>query len=715
MVPDASAARHDAPPRDRRAAERRARDRSVLAVVEGMSDAFLALDRDWRVTYANREAARLNGTTPEALVGRDHWAQWPETRGTEVERQYRRAHAERVPVAFEHHYADADVWHEVRAYPAESGGLAVFYRDVTARKRLEAERARQARELADAHDKAMAAETQFRLLVDRVRDYAVFLADPDGIITHWGRGAERIKRWTAEEIVGRHLRVLYPPGGDAEDGSAEDHLRHAAAHGEYIGEGTRMRKDGTFFPARVVLTALHEGGRLKGFSKITQDLTGEREHARTLERATATAEAASTAKSQFLANTSHEIRTPLNAIIGYAELLDIGLAGPLTETQRQYLGRIRGTSRHLLALVNDVLDLSKIEAGEMRTAREPALVRDAAAAALQLVEPQARARDIVLVNGCTPQATAAYRGDPARVRQVLANLLSNAVRFTEAGGRVTLTCGAADAAPPEACVARDARAEPWTFVRVEDTGVGIAAEQLDRIWDAFVQADAARTRTIGGSGLGLTISRHLARLMGGDVTVRSRPGHGSSFVLWLPAADPSEVADAPADARADEAPDDAPRAPDAEGDGLRRVGEGLLAEAERVLAAFLARLRVDEGTPSARALGDAQLQDHTVTFVADVAQSLLTVGADGPLTAEMLRDGSEIQRLIAERHGVQRAQLGWPEAELRREWALLGEALADAVRPLPAAPADVAQALALIERLVAAAVEASLRGYRRDG
>src|SRR5215218_9387279 len=160
---DAERERADA---NRRASTRRAIDRRVAAVIEGMSDAFLALDAEWRVIYANREAARLNNTTPEALIGRNHWTQWPETAGGEVEALYRHAMREQVPVRLEHYYPQAARWHEIRAYPMDAGGLAIFYRDVTEHRHLAAERERQSRELAEAHDSAMATELQFRLMVD---------------------------------------------------------------------------------------------------------------------------------------------------------------------------------------------------------------------------------------------------------------------------------------------------------------------------------------------------------------------------------------------------------------------------------------------------------------------------------------------------------------------------------------------------------------------
>ena len=702
--------------RERRGqASRRAMDRRVMSVVERMSDAFLTLGPDWRVTYANLAAARLNDTTPEQLIGVDHWTRWPATVGSEVERQYRHVVAARVPVQFEHRYEHAGIWHDIRAYPSDDGGIAIFFRDITERKRLEEERDRQARELAVVYEKATAAEAHVRLLLEKVRDYAVFLMDPDGVITTWGMGAQRIKRYEPHEIIGRHLRTLYPYDGTAEDGSAEEHLRDAARLGEYIGEGMRRRKGGELFPARVVLTALREGGRVIGFSKITQDLTMERERESALAAAMDAARAASVAKSQFLANTSHEIRTPLNAIMGYAELLEMGMAGPLTGSQYQYVVRIQATSRHLLGLINDVLDLSRIEAGHMHTAREPELVCEAVTAAVQIVEQQLRARGVVLANACTSRAIA-YRGDAERMRQVLVNLLANAARFTEPGGRVTISSGVTARVPAEL---REHADGPWTYVRVEDTGLGIPAEHLERIWDAFEQADSSRTRKVGGSGLGLTISRHLARLMGGEITVQSQLGLGSSFVVWLPNADPREVQRPPiADTSAPQAGHE--RLAAAEGMAeLTALSDRLLSETERVIARFAARLRDDATIGAVAAMADAQLEDHVATLIADLAQSLAIIGRDGPHLDELMRDGTAIQRLIATRHGEQRARHGWTAAELQREYRILREELHAALAPretlgaTPVPPQVLARGLAALDALVERAQRTSLEAFER--
>lgn len=260
------------------------------------------------------------------------------------------------------------------------------------------------------------------------------------------------------------------------------------------------------------------------------------------EQARSAADAANRAKSDFLATMSHEIRTPINAVIGYTELLELGLSGPLTEEQRSQLGRIRSSTQHLLGLVNEVLDLAKIESGTLRVEAARAHVGDTVEAALALIRPQASAKGIALSERCEGAREATYLGDEHRVRQVVTNLLGNALKFTDPGGRIEVRSVALDSAPNDIPLAAG---RPYVAIRVSDTGIGIAHDQLAAIFEPFTQASApprsyyARNRT--GTGLGLSISRRLARLMDGEITVVSTPGQGSTFTLWVPAGsrDPS--------------------------------------------------------------------------------------------------------------------------------------------------------------------------------
>ena len=249
------------------------------------------------------------------------------------------------------------------------------------------------------------------------------------------------------------------------------------------------------------------------------------ENAKLLQRA----ESANRAKSAFLATMSHEIRTPINAIIGYTDLLDAGIAGPLTNQQQDYLHRIVESSAHLLRLINDVLDLSRIEAGGMSVLRAPVLATTALAEAMALIKPEVARRGIELEQACLCGPPPLLLGDGGRVRQILVNLLSNAVKFTAQGGQITVVCGN-DVPSPETGLP----SERHVFIRVVDTGPGIPPDQLETIFQPFVQVDTALTRTHGGSGLGLAISRQLAHLMNGQITVTSELGQGSCFTVWLP-------------------------------------------------------------------------------------------------------------------------------------------------------------------------------------
>ena len=573
----------------------------------------------------------------------------------------------------------------------------------------------------------------FRALADNVRDYAIFLTDPDGVITYWGEGARLMKWWTPDEAEGAHLRLLYPDGG-SDDGTAEDHLRQAAAHGEYTGEGRRVRNDDSTFWANVALTALRDPeGRLLGFAKVTRDLTARRAADALLlaateaaEQARAAAEAANAAKSDFLATMSHEIRTPINAVLGYLDLLEMEVSGPLVHQQREFIGRARLSGRHLLGLIDDVLDLSRLEAKRVSIERARGRLADVVNEAVALVVPGAATRDITLTNAASFHADGVgYWGDSERVRQVVVNLLSNAVKFTAAGGRITVSAGIAEGPPPSAGLAGG----PWAYVRVEDTGEGIPADRLNAVFEPFVQADMSRTRQHGGTGLGLSISRHLARLMGGAITVRSEVGVGSTFFLWLPAAlIPSKRSDAtgPGGVDTDQSAAEADR-----GDGggptgseagdamyLRGVADAVLERLEAIVRSYVERLRADPEVPGARRVDPADVEDHLASFIADIAQSLGTIDvpADEPTAA--MRDSSAIQRVIAQRHGRQRARLGWSTDELRREYDILYEELAATIRRarLPAPDETVRRleaerALVTVEKLVEVARQAALSSF----
>jgi signal transduction histidine kinase len=227
---------------------------------------------------------------------------------------------------------------------------------------------------------------------------------------------------------------------------------------------------------------------------------------------TGAAEEANRVKSEFLATMSHELRTPLNAIGGYAELLAMGVRGPITDQQREDLQRIQASQRHLLGLINEVLNYAKLETGAVHYDVGDVGVRAVLAAAEALVAPQARAKGLHLeVSSCDEALT--VRADPEKLLQILANLLSNAVKFTEAGGLVRLWCGVQDSA---------------VLFRVSDSGIGVPADKLGAIFEPFVQVRSDLTR------LGLAISRDLARAMAGDLAVESTVGEGSVFTLTLP-------------------------------------------------------------------------------------------------------------------------------------------------------------------------------------
>ena len=363
----------------------------------------------------------------------------------------------------------------------------------------------------------------------------VYALDREGRFVQANAPAAKITGFGVEELLGTHFGPLVVPECRDKAARAFD----AALEGEpqYF-ETSITHRQGYRIDLGITLVPTFVGEEIIGAFGIAEDITAEQrmeaERSRLLkreQRARAEAEAASQAKSNFLASMSHELRTPINAIMGYAELLEMGIAGPVNDQQCEKLGRIRDSGKHLLGLVNDVLDLSKIEAGELETASEEIAAAYVVQETLALVLPLLDKGELALRERCEGTREAVFVGDEDRVRQILVNLLSNAAKFTEAGGQIEVICGMAD--EPDTGF-QSSHSGPWAYIRVEDSGIGISDDQIETVFEPFVQADSGLTRKQGGTGLGLSISRKLARLMGGDLVARSQVGQGSVFTLWLP-------------------------------------------------------------------------------------------------------------------------------------------------------------------------------------
>jgi PAS domain S-box-containing protein len=530
-------------------------------LVEGVQDyAIFALDPNGIILSWNAGAQRFKGYTADEIIGKHFSIFYPRNLVAEGFPEF-----ELRTAANTGHFEDegwrvrkdgSRFWANVviTALRASDGtllGFAKVTRDLTERR--------------EAEEALRESEERFRLLVEGVKDYAIFLLDPDGRVATWNAGAERIKGYRAKEIIGQHFSAFYTD----EDKAArkpERELEIVLKTGKYEEEGIRVRKDGSGFWASVLITAVrNKSGELIGFAKITRDLTERRaseqraladarrvageeaarkaaeereQELRALadqltrnaaelklrtseaEEARHRADEANRAKGQFLAAMSHELRTPLNAIGGYADLLLMGLSGTVNDKQVQQLQRIKRSQGHLLGIINDILNFSRIEAGQLTYDIGPVVVREVVESVAEMVAPQVAARGLHLDTEKCPADIMAL-GDRPKLEQIVLNLVSNAVKFTESGGRIALSC--------------ERVADGRVALVVHDTGMGISPEKLEVIFEPFVQVGRTLTNTGEGAGLGLAISRDLARAMGGDVTVTSIVGGGSEFKLIMPA------------------------------------------------------------------------------------------------------------------------------------------------------------------------------------
>jgi PAS domain S-box-containing protein len=382
-----------------------------------------------------------------------------------------------------------------------------------------------------------------QMLVENIVNYAVYMLDLDGTVKSWNAGAERIKGYRSDEIIGSNFEVFYTDE-DVRSGEPLRSLEIARTAGSFETEGWRVRKDGTRLWASVVIDSVRdESGNLIGFAKIVRDVTQQREDQtalretserlrqekqellKTVDLWTAAKEAAeetSRAKSDFLANMSHEIRTPMNSIIGLASLL---LDTELTPEQQLRVSLLADAGRSLLAIINDILDLSKVEAGKITLEAIALSPNGLIDGAMSIVRGEATAKGIELETVIASDVPAWVTGDPTRLRQILLNLLTNALKFTEQG-RVRVT------------VRREAVDSDLLRFEVSDTGIGIAADRQHLLFKSFSQVDRSTTRKYGGTGLGLAISRRLSEAMSGAMDMTSTLGTGSTFwfTALLPAA-----------------------------------------------------------------------------------------------------------------------------------------------------------------------------------
>ncbi len=367
-------------------------------------------------------------------------------------------------------------------------------------------------------------EEGFRLMVESVTDCAIVMLDSEGRVVSWNTGAQRIKGYSADEIVGQHFSRFYPPA-DIARGAPQHDLDLAAAEGRCEVEGWRVRKDGSLFWANVVFTAIRDpAGNARGFAKLTRDLTERRQVEETLTRAKGAAEKANLAKSEFLSSMSHELRSPLNAILGFAQLMESD-ATPATPSQKASIDEILRAGWYLLELINEILDLAQIESGKLSLSPEPTSLAEVILECQAMIEPQAQSRGIRMT---FPQfdVPCFVAADRTRLKQVLINLLSNAIKYNKTGGTVVVDYAGSTAERMR--------------LNVRDTGAGLPPEKLAQLFQPFNRLGQEHGAE-QGTGIGLVMSKRLVELMGGVLGVESSVGVGSVFWCELGATAAPEL------------------------------------------------------------------------------------------------------------------------------------------------------------------------------
>ena len=496
-------------------------------LVEGVTDyAIFMIDPQGQVLTWNTGAKRIKGYGPDEIIGQ-HFSKFYPLDALQQHLPERELQVAGTDGRFENEgwrlrKDGTRFWANVviTALRDDTGllrGFAQVTRDLTQRREDEEVERR--------------SEERFRLLVEGVDDYAIFMLDPNGYVMTWNSGAQRIKGYSADEIIGQHFSKFYP--SDALEGGWPEHeLQVATETGRFVEDGWRIRKDGTRFWANVTITALRDGGgQLHGFAKLTRDLSerkrtealeadgAQREQMLEAERsARIAAQRAARMKDEFLATLSHELRTPLNSILGWTQVLR-RQGTPKPEDFQRGMEVIERNTRAQTQLIEDLLDLSRIMSGRVRLDVQQTAIIDVVRGAMESAEPTAQTKGVRLEGILDPRG-GIVSGDPGRLQQIVWNLLNNGIKFTPKGGKVQVVLQ---------------RIDSHIEISVSDTGIGIAATFLPYVFDRFSQKDSSTTRSQGGLGLGLAISKQLVELHGGSLHAKSPgEGQGATFIVNLP-------------------------------------------------------------------------------------------------------------------------------------------------------------------------------------
>lgn len=495
---------------------------TLKMLLNGVTDyAIFMIDPAGIVLTWNTGAARLKGYPADEIIGQHFsrfYTQDAITTGhPERELQIAKAEGRYEEEGWRVRKDGTSFWANVVISPVFENNVLIGYakitRDLTERQQAQQASARQ--------------EAIFRSLVSGVKDYAIFMLSPEGNVMTWNEGAQYIKGYSAQEIIGKHFSMFYTQA-DRDSKHPEHELETAQKEGQYEEEGWRVRKDGNTFWAGVLITPIYNGSKLVGFSKVTRDLTERRyaeqsreAAARVLSETNEELGRALEVKTRFLSTISHEVRTPMGGIIGMAELLTLTDLG---KDNNSIVRAIFDSSNRLLALLNDMLDAARMESGKLKIEFRPFPVRTILGDVQQLIQPEASKKNLSITVSCDPALPEIICGDEIRLRQVLLNLAFNAVKFTQSGG-VSINCTMTEQSANDVGV---------LCFAISDTGIGIASDAQERLFKPFEQGSNSISRLYGGSGLGLSISKNLVELMGGTIGVQSTEGQGSAFWFKIP-------------------------------------------------------------------------------------------------------------------------------------------------------------------------------------